>query len=48
MKRICKSYPLENVTDFKNQLLQWAQQFREVVFLDSNHYRDQYGSYEAV
>jgi para-aminobenzoate synthetase component 1 len=29
-------------------LLQWAQQFREVVFLDSNSYAQQYTSYDAV
>ncbi|AWH85983.1 aminodeoxychorismate synthase component I [Flavobacterium album] len=33
---------------FKQQLLQWAQQFREVVFLDSNSYKQQYTSYDAV
>lgn len=33
---------------FKAQLLGWAQQFREVVFLDSNHYPQKYGSYDCV
>ncbi|WP_300566748.1 anthranilate synthase component I family protein [Flavobacterium sp.] len=33
---------------FKNQLLLWSQQFREVVFLDSNHYPQQYGNYDVV
>lgn len=33
---------------FKAKLLGWAQQFREVVFLDSNHYPQTYGSYDAV
>lgn len=30
------------------QLLHWAQQFREVVFLDSNDFPQQYGSFDAV
>lgn len=30
------------------KLLAWAQQFREVVFLDSNDYPQQYSSYDAV
>lgn len=33
---------------FKAQLLGWAQQFREVVFLDSNKYPQRYGSYDVV
>jgi len=42
---------IKNITEpnqFKNQLLLWSQQFREVVFLDSNHYPQHYGSYDAV
>ncbi|WP_264520980.1 anthranilate synthase component I family protein [Flavobacterium sp. N1994] len=33
---------------FKQQLLQWAQQFQEVVFLDSNDYHQKYASYDCV
>jgi para-aminobenzoate synthetase component I len=41
----------KNIPDsdqFKKQLLIWAQQFREVVFLDSNNYPDPYSSYDCV
>ena len=34
--------------DFKNQLLHWANQHREVVFLDSNAYNQKYSSYDSV
>lgn len=34
--------------DFKNQLLHWANQHREVVFLDSNAYNQKYSSYDVV
>ena len=34
--------------DFKNQLLHWANQYREGVFLDSNQYHQKYSSYDAV
>jgi para-aminobenzoate synthetase component 1 len=34
--------------NFKSQLLHWANQFREVVFLDSNAYHQKYSSYDAV
>jgi para-aminobenzoate synthetase component 1 len=33
---------------FKQQLLFWAQQFREVVFLDSNEYPQKYSNYDCV
>lgn len=35
-------------TDFKTQLLQWSQQFEEVVWLDSNAHSQKYSSYDAV
>lgn len=33
---------------FKKQLLRWSAQFQEVVWLDSNNYKQQYSSYDAV
>ncbi|TRX16017.1 anthranilate synthase component I family protein [Flavobacterium franklandianum] len=39
---------IENSTLFKSQLLTWAQQFREVVFMDSNDYPQQYSSYDCI
>ncbi|EAZ94845.1 p-aminobenzoate synthetase, component I [Flavobacteria bacterium BAL38] len=39
---------ISQFSDFKNQLLHWANQHREVVFLDSNNYHQQYSSYDAV
>jgi para-aminobenzoate synthetase component 1 len=39
---------LQNPALFKQQLLEWSQQFREVVFLDSNNYAQRYTSYDAV
>ncbi|MDN3664167.1 aminodeoxychorismate synthase component I [Algibacter miyuki] len=41
-------YNLPNVTDFKNQLLIWSQQFDEVIWLDSNNYEQKYSSFDAV
>ncbi|MCK6608711.1 MAG: anthranilate synthase component I family protein [Flavobacterium sp.] len=35
-------------SDFKNQLLHWANQHREVVFLDSNQYHQKYSSCDTV
>lgn len=33
---------------FKQKLLQWSQQFGEVVFLDSNDYQQKYSSFDCV
>lgn len=37
-----------NVAEFKQQLLLWSNQFREVVFLDSNNYQQKYSNYDCV
>lgn len=48
MKRFSQNYAITDVGFVKKQLLQWAQQFREAVFLDSNLHQAKYSSYEAV
>ncbi|WP_284652601.1 anthranilate synthase component I family protein [Flavobacterium terrisoli] len=42
------SKKIDQTDTFKSQLLAWSQQFREVVFLDSNSYNQQYSSYDCV
>ena len=39
---------ITNVENIKNQLLIWAQQFDDVVWLDSNNYKQNYFNYDAV
>jgi len=39
---------IPNPEQFKQQLLSWSQQFREVVFLDSNSYPQQYSSFDCL
>jgi para-aminobenzoate synthetase component 1 len=41
-------HTFEDIENFKNQLLIWAQQFDDVVWLDSNNYEQNYSSYDAV
>ena len=36
------------IPNFTNQLLYWANQFREVVLLDSNAYHQKYSTYDSV
>ncbi|MEY4462530.1 MAG: hypothetical protein RLY98_1070 [Bacteroidota bacterium] len=33
---------------FKKQLLDWSQQFREIVFMDSNDYPQEFSSFDAI
>lgn len=39
---------ISNSKLFKKQLLNWSQQFRELIFLDSNDYRQDYSSYDCI
>jgi para-aminobenzoate synthetase component 1 len=39
---------IDNPEVFKNQLLDWSQQFRELVFLDSNNYHQKQSSFDCV
>lgn len=48
MKRTAKLTLIKNLLNFKQKLLQWAQQFDVITWLDSNNYHQKYGSYDAV
>jgi len=39
---------IANPIEFKTQLLHWSNQFREVAFLDSNKYKQDYSSYDLI
>ena len=42
------SKTISNPNQFKKQLLYWAQHYREILFLDSNDYPQEYSSYDCV
>ena len=46
--RTSKYYQPKSIEDFKKKLLFWAQQFDDVVWLDSNNDNQKYSSYDAV
>ena len=46
--RTKKTFLLQQPNQFKSKLLQWAQQFDDVVWLDSNNYKTLYSEYDAV
>lgn len=39
---------IDNPIQFKKQLISWAQQFREIIFLDSNDYPENHSSYDCI
>jgi len=39
---------IESPNLFKKQLLFWSQQFRELAFLDSNEYKNEYSTYDCI
>lgn len=39
---------ISNPSNFKQQLLAWSQQFREVVFLEGNGYPEEYSSFDCI
>ncbi len=47
MRRIQK-YSIKLTAELKQRLLSWAQQFEEVVWLDSNDYEQTHGSFSAI
>jgi len=46
--RTQQKHTIKSIEVFKQNLLSWAQQFDDIVWLDSNNYNQQYSSYDAV
>ena len=48
MQRTVCTFSVENIAVFKQQLLQWSQQFETILWLDSNEYNQQYTSFNCA
>ncbi len=48
MQRTNIKIQIGNISEFKTQLLQWAQQFKTAVWLDSNNYHQKHSNFDAV
>jgi len=48
LKRTSIQFQIEDISEFKKQLLIWAQQFEIAVWLDSNNYDQKYSNFDAV
>ena len=46
--RTKESFIVADKIAFKNHLLQWSQQFNEMVWLDSNAHQDRYSSFDGI
>ena len=47
LKRISKKIHLQDISEFKSKLFDWSQQFKQVVWLDSNDYKRNYTSFDV-
>ena len=48
MQRTSHQIHVKNISEFKTQLLLWAQQYKTAVWLDSNNYKQQHSNFDAV
>lgn len=48
MQRTIQTFSIENIIEFKHNLLSWAQQFETVLWLDSNNYHQKYSTFDGV
>jgi para-aminobenzoate synthetase component 1 len=48
LKRTSIQIQIKDISEFKKQLLLWAQQFEIAVWLDSNNYDQKYSNFDAV
>ena len=48
MQRTNQSFEVKDIEQFKINILNWAQKFKNVVWLDSNNYQQKHSSFDAV
>ena len=48
MQRTVRTFSFDNIHEFKQNLLNWSQQFNTAIWLDSNNYEQQYTSFDAA
>lgn len=47
-QRTIRTFSVENIKDFKQNLLSWSQQFETALWLDSNNYEQQYSNFDSA
>ncbi|TXD48096.1 anthranilate synthase component I family protein [Polaribacter sp. IC073] len=46
--RTIRTFSVENMKDFKQNLLSWSQQFETALWLDSNNYKQHYSNFDSA
>ena len=48
IQRTTRTFSIENMKGFKQNLLSWSQQFETALWLDSNNYQQQYSNFDSA
>lgn len=48
MQRTIRTFSVDDINKFKQNLLSWSQQFETAIWLDSNNYKQQYSSFNCA
>ena len=48
IQRTIRTFSIDNIQDFKQNLLSWSQQFETALWLDSNIYEQQYSNFDSA
>ncbi|QNM84705.1 anthranilate synthase component I family protein [Polaribacter pectinis] len=48
MQRTLRTFSVDKIEGFKQNLLNWSQQFETIVWLDSNNYNQQYSNFDCA
>ena len=48
MKRVIRSFKIDNPDQFKNKIFNWSKPFETSVYLDSNNYERRKGDFDTL
>ena len=48
MQRTIRTFPIDQMDDFKQHVFVWSQQFETIAWLDSNEYEQQYTAFDSA
>ncbi|WP_299049928.1 anthranilate synthase component I family protein [uncultured Polaribacter sp.] len=48
MQRTTRTFSVATIDDFKHNLLCWSQEFENIIWLDSNQYKQQYSNFDCA
>ncbi|WOC41298.1 aminodeoxychorismate synthase component I [Polaribacter sp. HL-MS24] len=48
MQRTIRTFPIDQMDDFKQHVFVWSQQFETIAWLDSNNYKQEYAAFDSA